>query len=321
MKKLLIVLLALTVIGVFAFAQDEAAPAAALAWSGSVQTGFKLIADSDNNVTGQLWESNNPSPGSIWLDGTFAGTNAGGKFEIYTKAYDSISSDALFGWWKPISMITLSAGEGYGAAYTTPYEGNGSGGTGFQIKVAPIDGLVFAIDYPFGKVTATDLDFSTVQIQASYAAKDLLTVGVNADLGTKVYNVGVNVVAVPNLTAQVEFKYLMDPDPASYRAEEYFAYAMGALKPAIWIYESSVKGATAAADDPAFGVKPSITYAMASVTPGAYFQYNAAVGDADAAYSLGVNAAMTVEKNAIYLYADYQSAKTWDLGLRYIVSF
>jgi len=307
MKKLLIVLLALTVMG-FAFAQD-AAPAPALAFSGSVQTGFQIYGGNGVDLSMKNVETNNPSSGSLWFDGTFTGAAMGAKFEMYSKAdvTGPIMMDVLYGYWKPMSMLQVTAGYGFGSSWTTPIEGWYNDGAGLQLLLTPIDGLAVALDID---ATAAGVKFDAAKglgFDLVYTAKDIAKIGFDYDGLTKVVYGGLTVSAVPSLTALVDLKY--DTNASNYRAEEKFAYAMGALTPGVWAFEQSFTGA-------AWGVQPFVTYNMGSVTPGIWFEY-----DDGSKYTLTLAADMTVEKNAIHVYFDYKDSGAYDLGLRYIVSF
>jgi hypothetical protein len=306
MKKLLVVLLALTACCGLAFAQD--APAMTL--SGSMDTGIKVFSDYSLNGTGYIWETNNGYPSDLWLDYTINGTKAGGFFELCATeiATGNIYTDSLYGWWKPIDMLTIKAGLGYGDVYSTPIEGWDNGSTGLQISIAPIEGLVAAIDYPFtASGTAEGIALGNLKVAASYTLASIVALGVNCDFGAGQYIAGVNVLAVKDLTAQAEIKFLSAD--STMRAEEYFAYAIGALKPYLWAYEDTIGTVL-------WGAKLGAGYTIETVTPGAYFQYNA-----DASWAGGVYASFTVEKNAIKAYADIKSTNIFDVGFRYVLSF
>ncbi len=329
MKKAIVLLLALAVFGVFAFA-DDAMAAPALVLSGSVQVGTQFGYDKTSDLTYlQNWSSNDGDNMSFYLDGVFAGTNAGGKFELLTKAAadgtNPVKIDTGFGWWKPIAMLTLQAGYNYGSLYATPIEGWANGGTGAQIALKPIDGLTIGLDLD-ATAGMTKFDASAqIGFDFQYVLKDIATVGFDYDLGSNYFVAGANVVAVPNLTAQVDVRYAVKAGATAaaadwnyvkntLKAEQNFAYAMGALKPSLWLAESKVDTA-----DLTWSVKPGVAYTAGAYTPSAYFEYDYA--STAATWSLGAALDTTVEKNAVHVYADYKSAGSYDLGLRYIVSF
>jgi len=212
MKKLLVVLLALTVVGVFAFADDAAAAPAAptLTFSGSVKTGAQVdVKQYADKATLKLWESDDPAASYLYFDGTVAGTNAGAKFEIAAPAVaTTVVTDTLYGWYSPISMLKLSAGKGYDVVYETPIEGWDNGQQGVQLKLSPIAGLDLGAEYHVATISGTaangsadEIDASRIQATAKFALPDLLTIGANADFQQKSYIFGVNVTALKALTA------------------------------------------------------------------------------------------------------------------------
>jgi hypothetical protein len=318
MKKLLVVLLALTVLGGFMAFADDAAAAPTMTISGSGQTGVRFTGGNGSSFSGQLWSTNNGTVGDGWIDLTYGGASAGGKIELYvsngagseaanTNPTNPVGIDVLAGWWKPISMLKINAGYGYGNFWSTPIEGWSNYGTGFNVILTPIDGLNVAAEYNVtSTVTALDLS-KQLDVAASYALASLGTFGLDYGFGG-LFIAGANVTAVPNLTAQVDFKF--NTSTSKYRAEEQVAYAIDVMKPGVWAYESSIAG------DAAWGVKPWFEYTMAPATLGVYFQYNA-----DATWAAGPYAKLTVDKNAMKFYADYKSTSAFDFGFRYVVSF
>jgi len=308
MKKLLVVLLALTVIGGFMAFADDAAAAPTMTISGSGQTGVRFTGGNGAAFSGQMWTTNNGTPGDFWFDVNYGGANGGGSLELYTKndVANPVSIDVLAGWWKPIAMLKINAGYGYGNFWSTPIEGWSNYGTGVNAIVTPIDGLNIGVEYN-GTNTVTALDLAKqMDIAASYAATGLGTFGVDYALSGLLI-AGANVTAVPNLTAQVDFKF--DTVASKYRAEEQFKYALDALVPGVWAYEDSIGTV-------AWGVKPFVGYTIGAYTPGFYFQYNA-----DASWATGPYVTFKADKNAVKAYADYKSTTYFDFGFRYVVSF
>jgi len=312
MKKLLVVLLALSVFGVLAFA-DEAAPA--LAFSGSLYSGLQLNG-SATATTLKLYDQTNGDPEDIWLDGALSGKAAGLKFEFYTSDGTNAKVDVLYGWWKPFDMLTVSGGEGVGDIYTTPNEGwDASSGSGFQLALVPIEGLQIGVWIP-ATLTAVNLG-TNVAGTLSYDMAKLFKAGLGFSLVDNFLWAGFNLAAVENLTTQVDFEYYINANgngattaAGTYRGELNLAYAIAGAKPGVWVYYSTKTG------DPAWGVKPSVSYVIDAFTPAAYFQYNA-----DSTWSTGVNLAIAVEKQTAYFYVDYQSAATWDVGVNFKMAF
>jgi opacity protein-like surface antigen len=307
MKKLLIVLLALTVLGGFAIAQD----APKLAFSGSVSTGFHIASDKDANLSAFQYESNNPSNGTGYFDAAIA-TAKSGAFAEFVVAGDvpAVTQDSLYGWWKPAEMVKVLIGYGVGSYYKTPIEGWKTSTTGMQIQLDPIPGLQLSAEYQAGALPGAKFDASkNISFDASYAMKDMFKVGLDYDTAGKVLVAGLDVMAVPNLTAQADFRYTDGTKKTE--VEENFAYAMGAMKPSLWAFETKVDTA-----DMTWGVKPGFAYAMEGWTPSGYFEY-----DSDKTWHLTAQADATVEQIALRGAFTYNDNSSWDLGLRFVVSF
>jgi hypothetical protein len=301
MKKLIIVLLALSVFGVMAFAQE----APALALSGSLYSGFQL--DGATTINAKLWDSNGGYPSDFWLDAALNGTAAGLKFEIFTDTNPIlVNCDVLFGWWKPIDMLSLKGGVGYGATYTTPIEGWGHGGTGFLVQLA-VAGATVGVEYPFAIAPAA-FDATKIIFAASYALTDIATLGAGYDLGGQYAWAGVSVKAVKDLKANIDFNYSVAA-PATFRVEGDFGYTIMGIAPGLWVYYTSATGS-------AWGAKVYASYAMDTITPGAYFTYNA-----DASWAGGANVAFAVEKQTVNVYGDFKSGSVWDFGVNFKMAF
>jgi hypothetical protein len=328
MKKLLIVLLALTVLGIFAFAQDAAAPAVTL--GATVKTGFQFGAVGSGDTTGQLYESDDPTSTRADISATISGTAGGAAItfrgENATAAGQTVTVPTVYGWWKPVTMLNIKAGIDHGIIWETPIEGWDNGDTGLQVVLSPIDGLTFGADYYLTEA-ATKVGKDYFGISASYAAKDLVTVGFNADFAKK-YFFGANVTAVKDLTAMVDVGYddtgVLSPDAIT-SIEEQVGYVFGALSPYVRGYETLYK------DYNDIAVKVAASYAMGSYTPGAYFKYVMPGTDGyDSFFQVGANLDVAADKNSVHIYADYNSLKdgsgsatdlkSWDFGFRYIVS-
>jgi hypothetical protein len=305
MKKLLTILLALAAFGGFAFAED-AAPALVL--SGSVETGFQIDGTAADMLL-KIWDSDQGGPSSVTIDGVLSGKAAGAKFELKVRDLDTeaVNCGTLYAWWKPIDMLTVSAGSGYGVAWTTPYNGNGDGGTGFQVKIAPFDGLVASLDYAFEKVTPAAFAAGKFIATAGYTLTDIASLGFDADFGADSYWVGASLLAVKDLTVQVEAKILYPS--FGMKIEEYFAYVIAGATPYLYLYQDTTSAF-------AWGAKVGASYPVAGITPAFYVKYNS-----DATYAFGLNADYSIEKLTLHPYFDYNSDTTWDLGLRFKVAF
>lgn len=294
------------------FADDQAAPA--LTFSGSLFSGLEFDG-SASAVTAKLWDTDNGDPEDVWFDGALNGKLAGLKFEFYTSDGTNAKVDVLYGWWKPIDMITISGGEGVGDLYTTPIEGwDASSGSGFQVAVVPITGLQIGLWYAAG-LTAANVDITSLSFTGSYDMAKIAKVGVG--YGSNFFWGGLSLKAVAGLKTNVDFEYYLADNANgsttaanTYRGELDAGYTVASFSGNVWAFLSSKTG------DAAWGVKPYVSYVFGLATPGAYFEYNA-----DATWSTGVNLAVAVEKQTMYLYADYKSASTWDLGVNFRCAF
>jgi len=299
-----VALLALSVSGVVAFA-DDMAPA--LAFSGSLYSGLQFNGSS-TAVTAKLYDQTNGDAEDFWLDGALAGKMAGLKFEIYTTDGATVVTDVLNGWWKPIDMLTISGGIGVGDLYTTPIEGwDSSSGSGWQVAIVPITGLQLGVWYA-ATTTAATADIMQLSGTLSYDMANIAKVGVGYAGGLQYLWAGFSLEAVAGLKTNVDFEYY--GATSLYRGELDAGYTISGISANVWAFDSTKVG------DAAWGVKPYVSYAAGMFTPGAYFEYNA-----DASYSMGVNCSVAVEKQTIYFYFDYQSAQTWDGGINFKMAF
>lgn len=292
----------MVVSGVAVFA-DDATPV--LTWSGSLYTGWQL--DYTTALNAKLWDANNGDVSDFWIDGALSGKLAGLKFEIESTDGATLATDALYAWWKPIDMLTLTGGIGYGGVYGTPIEGWGhAGAPGFQVKLTPVDGLTAGIVYPFPK-TAAAFDAMALRFAASYAIPNIATIGAGYDLASYLW-AGVSVSAVKGLTANIDFEDTLTTG-GEMRVEGSFGYAIGSLSPSLWVFYDNT--------GTAFGAKLSASYAMDSVTPGAYFEY-----DDGGVMKFGANAAIAVEKQTVNLYLGYSTGTSdFDLGFNFKMAF
>ena len=174
MKKLLVVLLALTVVGIFAFADDAAAPAPAapaVKITGLLTTGYDYIKPSSGDTTAQLYD--------YWDNGVQARNNidvsvTSGNFvyttELGTSSADPVAASASTNGYPYFNVASikgsffdskLSAEVGLlntgdfttlgdvGANYWgNSGENTGSGFAGLALTATPIDGLVLGLGLP-----------------------------------------------------------------------------------------------------------------------------------------------------------------------------
>jgi len=242
MKKLIVLLLALTVVGFAVSAQAAAAaaaPAPALVWGAYVETGFTYDqSGSGDALLGSSEQAWNPGLGfgapAFDLYAKYNAGNYGLAYRIRSNAdwtnrgNAAINLNRAYGWVSAFNnMVTFSAGKfGHGTYQTGGWEefGDWYRTNGVAIDVTPMDGLKFGVMVPMddnGVRTATQtLDLFWAGFD--YTMKDMFEV-VFAYQNQQTYYHGdtgyttdpplpqsgdasiyVNILAVPNLTAYVE---------------------------------------------------------------------------------------------------------------------
>lgn len=287
MKKLLVVLLALTAIGVAAFADD----APVWTWGATVETGAVVTLANTGDPQIYVWDANQPVVSrarlisgvalgnyglKFYIGNDFGGNNAGSANAASGNlAY--LSSNLVFpNFWVYASflnnMITLNAGNpDTGFSGTVNKGWGGTVAQGFQVIVAPIDGLKVGMAVPVSvpqESTTTALGsmiggaFYTMPNLASFA---FTFAGSKGTANSGEIDFGVNVLAVPNLTAQVEGKITSFGASSGQTTElfENVAYVMGPLTPAINLDEQLNN---ASGWNVPIAINPNVDYAIMTGT-------------------------------------------------------
>jgi hypothetical protein len=141
MKKTLVVLLILAVAGGL-FAQD-------ITFSGDVKTGLRFRAESgvDNPADPlvDLYHDDAAGP-QFTVYGTYTADNYGLKLGIIgdASADPIVNVDNIFLWFKPLDVLKISAGKGFGDIPNV-YDWATGGGPGIQFLVTPIEGLTIGL--------------------------------------------------------------------------------------------------------------------------------------------------------------------------------
>jgi hypothetical protein len=140
MKKLLVFLLILAVAGGL-FAQE-------ITFSGDVKTGVRIQAESGDNAADpglDLWHDDAAGP-QLSFYGTYNAGNYGLKLGIVGDASASplFDVDNAFVWFKPLDLLKISAGKGFGDIPNV-YDWATGGGPGVQFLVTPIEGLTIGL--------------------------------------------------------------------------------------------------------------------------------------------------------------------------------
>ena len=241
MKKLLIVLLALTVMGMFAVAQD-AAPV--LTWSGSVNSGFAEVSNSAASTNlGQYYDYNSETAGRLRLQGAInaADGNSGFQFRVQNSGSGLTATapvlNQAWAYGKFLNgMVKVEAGLLNNYAFSVgdwACFGSHDGSLGALVSVTPMEGLSLGAYLP---MPTGGTGYTSGTIQFAYAMKDVVKLFGGYTLSPLATNsgdiyVGLDLKAVPNLAFDVEFQLakLADSTNGITTIVEHAAYTMGAL--------------------------------------------------------------------------------------------
>jgi len=140
MKKLLVFLLILAVAGGL-FAQD----AGTITWSGNLYSGVRFQAEDGDNAKVDIYHDDAAGP-QFSLVGKYTESNYGLQFGINADptVAGAFTLDSAFVWLKPLDILTINAGLGFGeipAVYDWPK----GPGPGVQFLLAPIEGLTLGM--------------------------------------------------------------------------------------------------------------------------------------------------------------------------------
>ncbi len=291
MKKLLIVLLALTVLGVFAFAQDEAAPAIQIKdtfSAGGLYTATNATgANPDVLKAFDYW--NRGSAFFNVVDVSFAS----GDFSFFGEMGGDVAASAgnNLDTWAAASV----KGKFFGGMLAAELGRNSNGDfeslgdtdwnnwwmTGGIVTVAPIPGLTIGYALPLSTTGGATLmnSFNGSQIGLAYAmdkmfsvrAEYLLNDVAHATKQAK-FNASFALKAVENLTltAEAQMKFLGDVNLGVSIFDVTAAYALGTLQPGVVFYATNYAASGSAL---AWNVKPYVNYTIDKTTLTANFKY------------------------------------------------
>jgi hypothetical protein len=338
MKKALVVLLALTCLSALAFADD-------VAWTfgATVKTGAQItLGDSTSTPSTllKIWDNDDPAVSRVRLDAEAAL----GDFAAHVRVGGDFAGNAipttppgmfLNAWWVNSffldKMIQLQFGMLDHSVTDTVNKGwGGIGVNGGQVVVTPISGLSVGMGIPADAAAGT-LDAALAGIKAgfAYTMPNLVTVKatwMNAGgTNNSDFAFGVAVLAVPNLTAQLEVLAtdLSNSTSGSYAIFENVAYVMGPLTPAINATETiySASGSTMM-----IAINPNVDYViMTGTAVGLSVTYtmnsNGATGgsksglnvDPYVAFTFNPKAALKIDAN--YTIGDLSATSTWQMPI------
>jgi hypothetical protein len=349
MKKALVVLLALTCLSALAFADD-------VAWTfgAMVKTGALITIPSTGSTTIVVNDADDPTLSRIRLDaeaalGDFAahirvGGDLAGSVAVLTTppaGYTGVgpltgTGPFLNAWWVNAyfldKMIQLQFGNLDHSVTDTVNKGwGGISVQGGQVVVTPISGLSVGLAIPVGGTAGTiDAAFAGMKVGFAYTMPNLVTVkGTWMNAGGTNFNdaaFGVAVLAVPNLTAQLEV-LLTDLSNTTITNStaifENVAYVMGPLTPAINATETlyGVSGSNMM-----IAINPNVDYViMTGTAVGLSVTYtmnnNGLTGgtasglnvDPYVAFTFNAKAALKIDFN--YTIADLSATGTWALPI------
>jgi hypothetical protein len=271
MKKLLVVLLALTLFGVFAFAQDAAA-APTVTWNVSAYNGFAIVNDGNSSTTALQpysydWEGKGAYRFQMAVNA--ADGNSGFQFRLQTA--DQLATAAptfneIWAYGKFLNgMVKVEGGLLNDYALATGgwecYGNSDNGKLGAQIDIMPIEGLTIGAYAPI-----TNIDtFANTQIGFGYEMADMFHLAGGYIMspvtnGGALY-AGLVLKAVKDLSFNVEVKLsnLGDSTNGTTNIEEYVAYPFGALTASMyageWMYAS-------ASSNFYFNFEPQVAYKL-----------------------------------------------------------
>ena len=112
MKKAIVLLLALAVLGGAVFAED-----AALAVSGYVTSGIKIANTADGTTFGVYSDDWGTPETTAYIDAAYTGEMAGFDVTLLGGSDTGFALDTAYGWISPVAGLKLIAGNWYGGAF------------------------------------------------------------------------------------------------------------------------------------------------------------------------------------------------------------
>ena len=284
MKKAIVLLLALTVIGGAAFAQ--------VAFSGYVSTGVQYSSADEiklvnSNVSGKTTR--------VRLTGAYTLEDAGAIFRLQSNDFAAPTFTQALVWGNLLDkMVTYKVGKLNDYTMATYWNSYGAtdAKTGAQFLLKPVAGLVASVFLPVN-ATADTLSVMSkgIALAASSSIEGVvaLLAGGNFLADTKTMFAQIDVTAVENLAATAEI-YIADFDDIAPVLELDVSYALDALT--IGLHNTDTF-----ATDLAWYVDPYVDYSVSEkLTVGADFSY-----DSDSAYAVGAYAKVALTAKATFL--------------------
>lgn len=291
MKKVALSLLALTLAGAVAFAEDAAAPV--LKFSGYVDSGVKAVSTADG-VTFQSYASDFDDVGTwAYLTATYGTDKAGVKLRLRSNAASSPVWHKAYVWTKPVTGLTLTAGKSYAGTFA----GVDDNGEDFfnadsVSAVYSIAGLTVGTGL---KATYDGNAADTGLFGAAYSLDKVIDLA--ATLKTKgkeevvSYAVSASLTAVDKLTLSGGYNAYVINNEAS---DDYSVFADGTLGYALTdALSAQVTGYAYFKPTEYFDVTPKVSYAFTPAVS-AFAQVGIVTGD-DATYVPKTGASLAVD--------------------------
>lgn len=228
MKKLVVLMIVFLALGTMLYAEN-----ATVALTGGVEAGAQIV-NTGGTTTIQQYTNNEGTTG--WANMNLQATMGDLSANFYLRSTDFTTWTIPNAWVTELlmnKMVELRAGVIDNGATGTQNQGwGGLSGTGIQVVVNPISGLVIGALAP-APLAATDLStaLQDFRVGAQYTVADMAIVDMTYVGGTSSeFDAGVSYTGMKNLTAQVEANILLGSATAKTQSIfENVSYAMGDL--------------------------------------------------------------------------------------------
>jgi hypothetical protein len=311
MKKTLVFVLLLGLVGAFVFAQD----APALKFNGYMNFGAQINNDGTNTNLIALG-SDSWQIGRFQLEGKYAASNWGWAFRMrndvaFTTKTPSLYLARVWGWVDALNgMVTVKAGklDDYSwASNNWSQFGNFDGTVGIQLQLKPVAGLNFGVFLPT-MLNGTDTNlasdaFSAITIGGMYSMDNMGYVSLGYRLGNTTngqvpyFWAGLGYTGMSALTAKAEMKLNNDPVAANnyFYVNEQLGYDMAPLNVNLWA-EQQFNSSSPDGTNMILHFQPSVDYTMGSWNLGAFFSF--LTDSTSSGYGPGIWAKATVADGA-----------------------
>lgn len=254
MKKAIVLLLALAVLGGAVFAQDKPA----IKFSGNIYGGLMYANGAGAGMQFDRWYGSVPDAFRVRLNATLGGDNSGLKFRLQSNDFTAPTVTQGYVWTSFLdNVIKAKVGKLDDYTFATAYNvyGNFDGKTGAEFIIAPADMIKFGAFVPVAlpNTTAIADQLAGTDFGVAITLDGVANIVGGYKLGENAAWFGLDVTAIENVLARVEAD--ADFAAAKYVIWERFAYTMDALT----LQLSSKQTITTAL---ALSVTPAVEYAV-----------------------------------------------------------